>query len=216
MKGGLIIFSLYVLALFVNVESAALSTSDREKAIEDIIVKSFGDPYNFGSFDAAPGNGVLKVHQNITSMIVHGLSKARRIVHADLAAGTISMTYEADQLSVNVNYDIDGSWHLMKIWGKGTGVVVMNDVRTKVEAKIELVNDKIKINDMKISYEVSGGSFDLDSLFGETGDMKIFTPIFLKAVNLYNKYVFPDILPPYIPLAEAGLTKVWSLILANA
>ncbi|KAK9888137.1 hypothetical protein WA026_000408 [Henosepilachna vigintioctopunctata] len=219
MRGIFIVFTLCFLASFNTVESNENPEfarkgpgTERERAIEELIRKTFREPVTFGNFSVNPGNGVLRVKQTINNMLVSGLSKAVRTVQADLKAGTIFMTYEVKRLTTHVDYELEGYCLLLPIWGKGKAVVVMDDVRVTAKATVTSQHDKIKITEMKITFDMSDGYFDLSSLFGES-QPGFLTPLYVKVFNANSRYIFNEILPSYIPHSEEVLSTVWRLVL---
>ncbi|KAK9888140.1 hypothetical protein WA026_000410 [Henosepilachna vigintioctopunctata] len=158
------------------------------------------DPILLGSFLVPPGDGVLRVNQRIYNMVATGLSKAHLEKNSDLDAGIVQFYYTVKRLHVYVDYELDGYCLLMPIWGKGKGVVVMDDVQVFLNATIVNLNGYNKITDFKVSFNVSGGSFDLSSLFGENPP-GFWTILYLIYFNSNAKYIFNEILPPYNELS---------------
>ncbi|KAK9888136.1 hypothetical protein WA026_000407 [Henosepilachna vigintioctopunctata] len=219
MRGIFIVFTLCFLASFNRVEcnenpefSRKGSGTERERAIEEVISNAFRESTSLGNYSVNPGNGVLRVKQIVNNMVINGLSKAVRRVQADLKAGTIFLTYEAKRLTAHVDYELDGHCLLLPIWGKGKGSVIMDDVKATAKGSVKILGGKMKITGIKITFDISDGSFELSSLFGES-EPGFLTPLYVKAFNANSKYIFNEILSSYIPQAEAKLSNLWGSLL---
>ncbi|KAK9888138.1 hypothetical protein WA026_000409 [Henosepilachna vigintioctopunctata] len=218
MRGIFIVFTLCFHLTFNRVESIENPEfarkgpgTERERAIEELLRNSFKESANLaslGNFSVNPGNGVLRVKQIVNNMVVNGLSKAVRTPQADLKAGTIFLISEVKRLTAHVDYELDGYCLFLPIWGKGKAVVIMDDVRITAKATLKLVRDKIKITSTKITFDMSDGSFDLSSLFGES-QPGFLTPLYVKVFNANSRYIFNEILPSYIPQSEEALFNFW-------
>ncbi|KAK9888135.1 hypothetical protein WA026_000406 [Henosepilachna vigintioctopunctata] len=207
------VFLILTFTVFVFGYAHGTELEAKEKAFEGHIRGSFKDPVQFGGSVVEPGNGVLQVYQTTRNMVVTGLTKAHiRKVEADFKKGFAFLSYKAKRLTVHTDYELNGTCLLLPIWGKGKGVVVLDDVRVTANATVKLEDDKFHITGMKITFDMSDGSFALSSLFGETPP-GILTPLYVKTFNANSRYIFNEILPNYIPKSEAALTKVWTQLL---
>ncbi|KAK9888141.1 hypothetical protein WA026_000411 [Henosepilachna vigintioctopunctata] len=201
-----------ILSLLILVSIANAKSIDKDRKIEETIRKGIVDPLYVGNYTVLPGNGVLRVTQKIYNMLVRGLSKAEVTIKSDLKGGKVGFSYKANRIYVHLDYELDGRCLIMPIWGKGTGIITMDDVRVSVNADVD---GQQNVHNLKVTFELGDANFNLSSLLGENPG-GLLTFLYTSSFNANAKYIFNEILPSYLPQSEDFFLSLWKPLVKNA